>query len=315
MHDGPPRADVEAMRAFNRFYTRFVGALDEGHLGSAYSLAEVRVLYELARGEGSVAARDLREMLGLDAGYLSRMLKTFRDRGLVDAHASADDRRQVLLSLSDAGQAAFAPLYEAANAEVARVLDGLPPDRHRRLLAAMQTMRAVLDGETRQRAAYVLRPHRIGDMGWVVSREALLYAREYGWDASFEALVAEIVATFLRRFDPAREICFIAEMDGEPIGAIFLVNGDVEGDAAGLAKIRLLHVEPCARGLGIGRRLVEEAIRFARESGYRRVTLWTNDVLTSARRIYQAAGFELVEEEHHHSFGKDLVGQNWELLL
>lgn len=306
-------AEIEAMRAFNRFYTRFVGALDEGHLASPYSLAEVRVLYELAQaGAAGVTARAIAEQLGLDAGYLSRMLKGFRKHGLVEATAGELDRRQVLVSLSEAGRAAFAPLFDAANAEVAGVLSALAPASRKRLLDAMATVEALLSGSP-PAESFVLRPHRVGDMGWVVSREALLYAREYGWDISFEALVAEIVAKFLRDFDPAREICYIAERGGEPVGAIFLIDGGTGDGGQAIAKIRLLHVEASARGLGIGSRLVDEAVRFARERGYAKVVLWTNDVLASARKIYQAAGFKLTAEEKHHSFGKVLVGQTWEL--
>jgi DNA-binding MarR family transcriptional regulator/GNAT superfamily N-acetyltransferase len=318
MDKNHPPADVQAMRAFNRFYTRFVGALDEGHLDSAFSLAEVRVLYELAHAdaERGLTARSIAAALGLDAGYLSRMLKVFRDRGLIEAQPGEKDRRETLLSLSEEGRAVFAPLYDAANTEVGSVLDGLSPSNRQRLLSAMATIQNVLsDKDDERREPFVLRPHRIGDMGWVVQREAVLYAREYGWDGSFEALIAEIVAKFLRDFDPKREICFIAEMGAEPVGAIFLIDGGTNDAGERIAKIRLLHVEASARGLGIGKRLVDEAIHFARDHGYARVTLWTNDILAAARRIYQAAGFELVEEEAHHSFGKDLVGQNWELKL
>lgn len=326
MNRHPIRADVDAMRTFNRFYTRFVGALDEGHLDSTFSLAEVRVLYELAQidanrhigddGIAGVTARAISEALGLDAGYLSRMLKAFRDRGLTETQPSREDRRQMLLTLSEEGRKTFLPLYKAANDEVAAVLDSLLPENQRRLLAAMETVQEVLGEEgVEKREPYILRPHRIGDMGWVVSREAQLYAREYGWDQSFEALVAEIVAQFLRDFDASCETCCIAEKDGEPVGAIFLINAGTNDAGEAVAKIRLLHVEASARGLGIGGRLVDEAIAFARDHGYARVTLWTNDVLSSARKIYKAAGFQLAEEESHHSFGKDLVGQNWELKL
>ena len=255
-------------------------------------------------------AREIGEALGLDAGYLSRILKRFRDAGLVETEPDLSDRRQTVLSLTDRGRETFAPLYAASNAEVGRLLAGLSCGQRERLIAAMAEITALLDPPAAL-PQLVLRPHRPGDMGWVVQREALLYTREYGWDGSFEALVAEIVATFLKTYDPAREACFIAELEGEPVGAIFLISSDEEGTA----KIRLLHVEARARGLGIGRRLVAEAVRFAREHGYARVKLWTNDVLTAARKVYQDAGFRLVEEEPHHSFGKDLVGQIWELEL
>lgn len=302
-------SEIRAMRRFNRFYTRLVGALDEGHLESPFSLAEVRVLYELAHRERPLA-REIGEALGLDAGYLSRILKRFRDAGLIDTEADANDRRQTVLSLSDRGRETFAPLYAASNAEVGRLLGDLSPAHRARLLESMAEIQRLLARQGSE-PEVILRPHRPGDMGWVVQREALLYTGEYGWDDSFEAMVAEIVATFLKNFDPAREACFIAELDGVPVGAIFLIASD----EAGTAKIRLLHVDAEARGHGIGRRLVAAAISFARERSYARVKLWTNDILTAARRIYQDAGFRLVEEERHHSFGKDLVGQIWELDL
>lgn len=297
---------AEAVRSFNRFYTRQIGVLREGLLRSEFSLAEVRVLREMSLREAATASEVGRE-LGLDAGYLSRIVRGFEGRGLVSRAPSPSDGRQSLLSLTPEGRAVFARLDADAHAEAAAMLEGLSPQEQERLLAAMHTVQDLLGGRPEPRVPYLLRPHGPGDVGWVVQRHGALYAAEYGWDATFEALVAEIGAGFLRTFDPRRERCWIAERDGENVGSVFLVRGTDE-----VAKLRLLLVEPSARGLGIGRRLVEECVRFARQAGYRRITLWTNDVLVAARRIYEAAGFRLENEEPHHSFGHDLVGQTWE---
>jgi len=301
---------IAAVRRFNRFYTRRIGVLTDRLLESRFSLAEARVLYDLAQRENPAAA-DLARDLGLDAGYLSRILRSFESRKLVKRMPSEADRRQSLLSLTPRGQQAFAGINARSHEEIRAMLAGISETDQQRTLEAMATIERVLGGEAPDRAApYLLRQHQPGDMGWVVERHGALYAREYGWDEQFEALVAGIVARFLRRYDARRERCWIAERDGMRVGTVFLVKKSVR-----IAQLRLLLVEPGARGLGIGRRLVEECIRFARQAGYRKIVLWTNDVLVSARKIYQAAGFRLVVEEQHHSFGADLVGQTWEVEL
>jgi DNA-binding MarR family transcriptional regulator/GNAT superfamily N-acetyltransferase len=306
-----PAPLVEAVRHFNRFYTRRIGVLQKGLLQSPFSLAQARVLYELAHRENPAAGALARD-LGLDAGYLSRILKGFEKRGLVRRSRSDSDGRQSILSLTATGRRAFAALDAQSNEEVRGMAGKLAPAGRRQLAAAMQTIERLLDGDTGVAAPvpYVLRPHQPGDMGWVAHRHGVLYAQEYGWDESFEALAAEIAAKFIRKFDPQRERCWMAERAGEVVGSVLLVKRSKK-----VAQLRLLLVEPGARGLGIGRRLVEECIRFARHRGYRKIMLWTNSGLTAARKIYEQAGFRLVEESRHHSFGKDLVGQNWELEL
>lgn len=305
--DAGQRAD--AVRRFNRLYTRRIGVLHEKWRQSPFSLAELRVLYELAHRDGATASEVAGE-LGLDAGYLSRMLRGLTARGLVRRTPSESDARQNLLALTLKGRKAFAPLDAASTSEVAAMLDGLPEEGQARLVGAMEAIEELIGDGGRERVPYILRPHRLGDMGWVVQAHALLYGREYGWNEEFEALAAEIVAKFIRQFDPRRERCWIGERDGRNAGSVFLVR---ESDEE--ARLRLLLVTPEARGLGMGRRLVDECVRFAREAGYGRVTLWTNDVLTAARHIYEQAGFRLVEEKKHHSFGHDLVGQTWALEL
>jgi DNA-binding MarR family transcriptional regulator/GNAT superfamily N-acetyltransferase len=300
---------IAAVRRFNRFYTQRIGVLHEGLLDSRYSLTEVRVLYELAHRDQPTAT-ELGRDLGLDAGYLSRILRGFEKRALVTRTRSAADGRQSHLALTALGRKVFAPLDARSHAEVAALLSALAPAAQAQVIAAMQTIERLLGRDGPPPAAYVLRPPQPGDMGWVVSRHGALYAQEYHWNMEFEALVGEIVAAFIRNFDARRERCWIAEIDGAPVGSVFLVKQSDE-----VAKLRLLLVEPQARGLGIGARLVAECIRFARLNGYRTLTLWTNDVLVAARRIYQVAGFRLVAEEKHHSFGHDLVGQNWEMDL
>ncbi|WP_201863703.1 bifunctional helix-turn-helix transcriptional regulator/GNAT family N-acetyltransferase [Microvirga soli] len=299
---------VQRVRQFNRFYTRQIGLLNEGLLDSEYALTEVRVLYELAH-RGPMTAAVLGQELGLDPGYLSRILKKFESRDLLRKSRSGEDRRQVFLSLTDVGQAAFAPLNRASADQIGAMLSKLLSAEQERLVQAMAVVERLIGGSV-QEASYTLRPHRVGDIGWIAHRQGLLYAEEYGWDETFEALVAEIAAAFVRNFDPEREHCWIAERDGEIVGSVFLVRHSDE-----IAKLRLLYVEPSARGLGLGRRLVEECIAFARAKGYRTLTLWTNDVLVAARGIYQATGFRLVRQDAHHSFGKDLVGQTWNLDL
>lgn len=300
---------IEAVRRFNRFYTKQIGVLHEGLLRSPYSLTESRVLYELAHRANPTAAELCKE-LGLDPGYLSRILRGFEQRGLVEKVPSAADGRQSLLCLTGQGREAFAPLNARSHDDVAGTLGSLSRGEQARLVEAMGRIEALLGSAREDAEPYLLRPHRPGDMGWVVHRHAVLYAEEYGWDERFEALVAEIAAQFINDFDARRERCWIAERHGQIVGSVLLVK-----QSATIAKLRLLLVEPEARGLGIGRRLVEECIRFARQTGYRTLTLWTNDVLVAARQIYQRAGFRLVAEEPHHSFGHDLVGQNWDLVL
>ena len=298
---------VGAVRRFNRFWTRQIGVLGEGYLRSEFSLAEVRVLYELAHREETTAG-ELGEELGLDAGYLSRILRGFQKRGLIRKRPSEADGRRKLLRLTVRGREVLAPLDARSRDDIGAMLGGMSTQEQERLVGAMRTIEGLLGA--RPEVPYLLRPHMAGDMGWVVHRHGVLYASEYGWDERFEALVAEIVAKFIQHYDPKVERCWIAEREGEIVGSVFLVKQSEE-----IAKLRLLLVEPKARGLGIGSRLVEECIRFARQAGYRKITLWTNDVLYSARRIYQGMGFRLVDQEPHHSFGHDLVGQTWELVL
>jgi GNAT superfamily N-acetyltransferase/DNA-binding MarR family transcriptional regulator len=300
---------VAAVRGFNRFYTRRIGVLDRGFLRSPFSLTEVRVLYELSARKHATAADLVRE-LGLDAGYLSRLLQGFRARRLVAAARSTADGRQSILKLSAQGRKVFAGLEKRQVDDVRRMLQGLADHRNRNLVAAMRTIEATLGGPRAEKAAYVLRRPRAGDLGWVIHRQGFLYNQEYGWDETFEALVAGIVADFVRTFDPRRERAWIAEREGEVVGSIFCVK-----KTASVARLRMLYVEPSARGLGIGRRLVDECVAFARRAGYRRMTLWTNDVLHAARAIYERTGFRLVGEEAHHSWGHDLVSQTWEMDL
>jgi len=300
---------VGAVRRFNRFWTRRIGVLREGYLESPFSLTEVRVLYELARSEETTAS-ELGKELGLDAGYLSRILRGFQERGLISKKPSITDGRRSLLRLTEEGQETFASLDARSREDVGAMLGALSAAEQERLIGAMRTIEELLGAQPEAKVPYLLRPHEPGDMGWVVHRHGILYAREYGWDERFEALVARIVADFVDNFDPAKERCWIAESDHAILGCVFIVK---ESDT--VAKLRLLLVEPEARGLGLGTRLIEECVRFARSRGYEKLTLWTNSVLDAARHIYEEKGFEIVEEEEHHSFGKYLVGQNWELKL
>jgi DNA-binding MarR family transcriptional regulator/GNAT superfamily N-acetyltransferase len=309
MVDGALAARVIAVRRFNRCYTQKIGVLGERLLDSPFSLTEARILYELAHRERLTASELCRE-LDLDPGYLSRILGAFGRRGLVVRAASETDRRQIHLSLSDAGRAAFAPLDRRSRDEIAALLTRLPEPGQRRLVAAMAEIERLLGPASAPREPYLLRPPVPGDIGWVISRHGALYAQEYGFDWRFEALVAEIAAKFVAEFEPGRECCWIAERDGEPVGSVFLVK-----ETEQIAKLRLLLIEPAARGLGIGARLVSETVRFARRSGYRKITLWTQSILVAARHIYETAGFRLVASEPHHSFGRDLVGEHWELAL
>jgi DNA-binding MarR family transcriptional regulator/N-acetylglutamate synthase-like GNAT family acetyltransferase len=304
-----PRTRIDAIRRFNRFFTRRIGVLREGLLHTPYSLTEARILFEIANHH-DLTASDLSRELGLDPGYLSRILAGLERRGLIERTPSESDARRLLLALTPEGRDAFSLLDARSREEVAEMLGELSEEEQQRLLEAMRTIERILDKGFKYSEPFFLRTHEPGDMGWVVHRHGVLYAREYGWDERFEALVARIVADFINNLDPARERCWIAEMEGERIGCVFVVKANDE-----VAKLRLLLVEPKARGLGLGSRLVEECIRFARSRGYKTLTLWTNSVLDAARHIYEDQGFMLVEEEEHHSFGKDLVGQNWELAL
>jgi DNA-binding MarR family transcriptional regulator/predicted GNAT family acetyltransferase len=298
---------VEAMRAFTRFYTSVLEVLGEGLLHTPYSVAEARTIFELAQRDATPVA-DLRCELRLDAGYLSRITARLESDGLVTRRRHEGDGRRQVLGLTERGREVFATLDARSAEQVAGLLSGLDDAAQREVVEAMDAIRAALGGADAGRAvrAVILRPPGPGDLGWVVGRHGAVYAAEYGWDATFEGLVASIVGEFAAGHDPAREAAWIAEVDGEPAGCVFCVARDTT-----TAQLRLLLVEPSARGLGIGARLVDECLRFARLAGYRSIALWTNDVLVSARRIYEAAGFRLVEEEPHHSFGADLVGQTW----
>ena len=300
---------IDAVRRFNRFFTRRIGVLREGLLHSPYSLTEARVLFEVASRE-DLSASELSRELGLDRGYLSRILARLERRGLIVKIPSESDARRRLLSLTPAGKDAFTLLDSRSREEVAEMLGGLSEVNQQRLLEAMRTIEGIFSKGFKFSEPFFLRAHEPGDMGWVVHRHGVLYAQEYGWDERFEGLVARIVADFINNYDPAKERCWIAEMNGERVGCVFVVKASDT-----VAKLRLLLVEPRARGLGLGTHLVEECVRFARSCGYNTLTLWTNSVLDAARHIYERQGFELLEEEEHHSFGHDLVGQNWELAL
>jgi DNA-binding MarR family transcriptional regulator/GNAT superfamily N-acetyltransferase len=297
-------AAVAAVRAFNRFYTNMIGLLRGKYLGTPYSLTEARLLFELAQRDASEVA-DLRRTVDIDAGYLSRILTRFESDGLITRERSAADGRRQVIRLTAAGRAAVAGLDARSVRQTSDMLAAVRDDDRRRLLDAMRVITDVLS-ESRPPRGYLIRPPGPGDMGWVVQRNAALYAEEFGWDASYEALVARIVADYVDQRDPEAEAAWIAEVDGAPAGCVFCVR-----ENATTARLRLLLVEPWARGLGIGSRLVEEVLRFARRAGYSGITLWTNDVLADARRIYQRAGFTLDDESRHHSFGQNLVGQNW----
>jgi DNA-binding MarR family transcriptional regulator/GNAT superfamily N-acetyltransferase len=302
-------AAIEAVRGFNRFYTRQLGLLDQGLLGSHFTLTEARVLYELASRNSSTASEIGRD-LGLDPGYLSRLLRKFERRRYLERSRSTTDRRQSWLKLTSKGREAFRPLERAAREQIAGIIEPMTGEQRQSLVTAMQTAWQLLQPAPQTSMPFTLRAPRVGDIGWIIHRQGLLYAQEYGWDESYEHLVAQILSEFSRNFDPAAERAWIAERDQRVVGSVFLVR-----ESATVAKLRLLYVEPEARGLGIGRRLVLECIEFARTKGYGKLSLWTNDVLASARRIYEASGFRLVKQERHHSFGRDLVGQTWELAL
>ena len=324
--------DVDTVRRFNRFYTRQIGVLQEKLLHSPFSLTEGRVLYEIAyHGDTGTprattpTAADLAKILELDGGYLSRILQRFARRKLISRTTSNADARQAHLALTARGRRALAPLQLLARDEVAGMLRRLSPAERGRVVDAMRLIQRSLGGAgdaviagsaaaamepRRDGEPFRLREHRAGDMGWIVSRQGALYAEEYGWTTEYEALAADIVAHFLKAFDPPRERCWVAERDGAPVGAVMIVR---QSDA--VAQLRLLHVEREARGLGIGKRLVAECVRFSRAAGYEKITLWTQSNLLAARQLYEAAGFTCVSSEPHHRFGKDLVAETWELAL
>ena len=302
-----PRAAT--VREFNRYYTRRIGALG-GHLGSDFSITEARVLYELAHRDNPTAS-EIATDLDLDRGYLSRLLRSFKKRGLISTTVAKDDRRHTHLRLTSAGKRAFAPLDKRADADITEMLDKLSPAQQQRVVGAMSDIQSLLaPSEKAEQPAYTIRNHRPGDMGWITYRHGVLYWKEYGWDERFEAIVARVVADFIDNFDPEREQCWVAERNGEIVGSVFVVS-----KSKTVAKLRLLLVEPSARGLGIGSRLVDEVIAFARKVRYKRIELWTHPELVSARKIYKAAGFELIAEETHQLFGKPLRAETWAMNL
>jgi len=303
-------SSVTGVRHFNRFYTRKIGVLREGLLDSTLSLTEARVLYELAGRDGTTAS-EVRRELGLDAGYLSRILRGFRKRGWLQRGAAKEDARRQALSLTRSGRATFQSLNARSSEQIRQLLSALGPGDQDHLLDAMRTIETLLEPQDRRAQPYLLRTHRPGDIGWVVHRHGALYSEEWGYDERFEALVAQIVSDFVRRYDPDRERCWIAERNGERVGSVFLVRMSKH-----VAKLRLLLVEPAARGSGIGKRLVEECIRFARQCRYRKILLWTQSELKDARTIYQQCGFRLTATDPHQSWGRsDLVSETWELDL
>lgn len=307
-------APAETLRRFNRFYTRYIGVLEEGLHKTPFTLTQARVLFELATRRVSTFS-ELNDELCLDPGYLSRILRGFTTRGLVSRRKAHDDARRVQLSLTTKGKRAFAELDRKASKDASVLLAHVAPQKRTRLLASLGDVQAILSYAPlplphRERVS--VRTHRIGDIGWAIERHAQLYAEEFGWNEEFEALVATLFADFAKEHDPAYERFWVAELDGERVGCVFVVR-NAEDPAA--AQLRCLLVDRHARGLGVGQRLVDECLAFARSAGYSRMVLWTNDVLVSARRIYEAAGFDLIEEAPHHSFGHDLVGQTWSVEL
>jgi len=301
--------NVAAVRGFNRFYTRQIGLLNDGLYHTEFSLAEVRVLYEIAHHE-HLCASELTRDLGLDPGYLSRLLSNLEKRGLLQKTPAEQDRRQLLLRLTASGHEVFSKLDEASSRQITTLLDKLSPSQQRRLASAMADIQALL-GKASSSQPYLLRTHQPGDLGWIVQRHGALYSQEYGYDERFEALVAGIIAEFVKSFDPARERCWVAEKDGENVGSVMLVQ-----KSKTIAKLRLLLVEPSARGMGIGRRLIEECIRFARQARYKKIRLWTQNELESARYLYEQAGFHLVSKQPHNSWSRNnLIAETWELKL
>jgi DNA-binding MarR family transcriptional regulator/GNAT superfamily N-acetyltransferase len=312
MAASPDTLQVEALRSFNRFYTKHIGVLEEGLLKTRFTLTQARVLFELATRTNATAG-EISATLGLDLGYLSRIVQAFASQGLVSRKKSTDDGRRILLSLTSKGRKAFQTLDKSSHNEVSAVLSKLPDAKRVRLLTAIRNVQDMLSDQNTDAAQGVLiRTYRMGDIGWAIERHAQLYAEEYEWNEEFEALVAKLFARFANEHDPAKERLWVAELEGERVGCVFVVRNEEDPSAA---QLRCLLVDPKGRGLGIGKRLVTECIAFARSAGYRRIMLWTNDVLIAARKIYLAAGFVLVKEEPHHSFGHDLVGQIWSLEL
>jgi DNA-binding MarR family transcriptional regulator/GNAT superfamily N-acetyltransferase len=311
--EGQSQERIGAVRRFNRFYTRQIGVLRKTFLDSPYSLGEMRVLYEIAHDHHPTAS-DIARRLDLDAGYLSRVLRNFEKRGLITRKTSVRDARQSHLALTARGRQAFKPAEQRSQREVAGMLAKLRPDEQARLIAAMQTIESLLDGTgiaAKGAPACTLRAPKHGDFGWIVSRHAELYAQEYNWIEPFEGLCAQIVADFVNNFDPELERCWIAEMDGENVGCVMLVKDEQPG----VARLRLLLVDPKARGLGLGAKLVGECARFAREAGYTKITLWTHSILAAARHVYEKAGFRLTSSEPRHSWGQDVVAEYWDLEL
>jgi DNA-binding MarR family transcriptional regulator/GNAT superfamily N-acetyltransferase len=310
MTQEPSAAAIEAVRRFNRFYTRRIGVLEESLLGSGLTLSQGRVIFELGR-RGAWTASGMVVELGLDAGYVSRLLGALEKRRLIVRRPSAADGRQAIASLTARGRERYEMLDARSSDDIRSLLAPLAPSDRQRLIAAMASIESLMGDGPAPRVPYLIRPHRPGDIGWVISRHGALYAEEFGWDETFEGFVAEIAGRFIKDFDARRERCWIAEREGEIVGSVFLAKGPDEATA----KLRMLYVEPAARGLGIGARLVDECQRFARSAGYSRILLWTNSVLSSARRIYEAAGYRLIASEPHRSFGQDLVGETWQLDL
>jgi DNA-binding MarR family transcriptional regulator/GNAT superfamily N-acetyltransferase len=299
---------TQAIRQFNRFYTREIGVLNGNLLQSGFSLAEARILYELAQAS-NLAASEIGERLGLDQGYLSRMLRAFQKQRLITRKVDASDRRRSPLALTEKGREAFGELNRRSSEAASRMIERLPPVKRASLLEAMKTIEGVL-GKGDGTAGYSLRRDRVGDLGLIASRQGQIYADEYGWDKTYEALVAKILAEFVQRNDTTRERAWIAEQHGVVLGSVYVMKENDE-----TARLRLLYVEPHARGLGLGKRLVAECTSFARAAGYKRMVLWTQSTLTAARKLYVSEGYKLVKEEPHHSFGKDLVGETWEMGL
>jgi len=298
---------VAAVRRFNRFYTQHLGVLQDGWLQSPFTLTEARVLYELHQRRFTTAT-DIGRALGLDAGYLSRILRRFHKLGLIRKAVSPDDARQSLLSLTARGQKAYAPLERRTKREVGAMLGRLNPPEQERLVGAMRAVETMIAPAPHAQCEIVLRQPKPGDLGWVVARHAELYAQEYGWGENFEGICAQIVADFVSKYDAKRERCWIAEMDGQNVGCVFLVK-----DTEAIARLRLLLVDPVARGRGLGTKLTDECVRFARGCGYQGITLWTHSVLTAARHVYEQAGFRLTSSEKRKSFGKDVVSEYWDL--
>lgn len=307
LSDQKPADRIETVRAFNRFYTNQLGLLGRAFLDSRFTLTEARIIYELAARPG-LPAKKLIEELHLDPAYLSRILKKFRADGLLTTRPDPQDQRSQLLELTAEGLSEARALAVRSREEIAAMLSPLNGAQQETVATAMDRIESLLSGSPAK--DFILRAHQPGDISWVLSRQTKLYIEEYGWNGEYEGLILQIAGDFLNHFKPGREFCWIAESGGEIAGSVFLVDA---GD--GIAKLRLLYVEPFARGLGIGRALVRQCITFARDAGYKTLTLWTNDILVSARRIYEAEGFVLVSEERHHSFGKDLNGQTWQLSL